>query len=766
MFGEELRIALQMATQRAADERHEFLTMEHLLLGLLHDPDAAEILQACGADLSAIEEQLDTVMTEFDTLEGDNDYEPTQTLGFKRVLQRAILHVQHSGKGEVRGGNLLVAMFAEPESNAVFILQEQGVRRIDVVRYISHGIRKDGKKGTSRVPSGTGPDGEAAPISDEPLEDYTTDLYEKARLGRIDPLIGRDNEVQRAIQILARRKKNNPLFVGDSGVGKTAIAEGLAKAIFEGNVHKSLEGVHIYALDMGALLAGTRFRGDFEERLKGVIEAVEHNDKAILFIDEIHTVVGAGATTGGSMDASNILKPGLASGALRVMGSTTHEEFRKSFGRDKALARRFQTIDVNEPTLDEAIQILRGLQPRYEEYHQLKYDDDAVESSARLAARYITGRQMPDKAIDLMDEVGANVKLKDLDRVEVEHVEETVATMARIPARTVNTEDRDRLMNLEEDLQRVIYGQDDAIGSIVANIKMSRAGIGHKDKPVGSFLFAGPTGVGKTELAKQLAKVLGIEFIRFDMSEYMEKHAVSRLIGAPPGYVGFDQGGLLTDAVHQNPHCVLVMDEIEKAHPDIFNILLQVMDHATLTDNNGRKSDFRNVVLIMTTNAGAALAATRSVGFGGGMNRGKAEAVLKKKFPPEFRNRLDDVVQFNGLPNEIIVQIVDKFLLELEQQLGERDIVLSATDAAREFFAKEGFSEEFGAREMNRVIQEHVKRKLADEILFGDLREGGRAEIDYDGEAVTVTAIAAAPPDPEDDDDETSEGDVPEPADA
>ena len=757
MLTEELRIALGMAVERAKNDRHEFLTLEHLLLGLISDPDTSEVLAACGVDLKELEAGLEEVLGELGSLPGSGDYEPTQTLGFRRVFQRAIMHVQHSGKEEVKGANLLVAMYAEPESDAVYLLEQQGCRRVDVVKYISHGIGKGGKSKRKPMPEGTGADGESAPMSDTPLEDYAVDLYDRAAEGRIDPLIGRDMEVQRAIQVLSRRRKNNPLFVGDSGVGKTAIAEGLARKIYEGDVHETLKDVHIYALDMGALLAGTRFRGDFEERLKGVIEALEEDDKAILFIDEIHTIVGAGATAGGSMDASNLLKPALSSGALRVIGSTTHDEFRKSFGKDKALARRFQTIDVNEPTTDEAILILRGLQSRYEEHHGVSYEDEAVDACGTLAARHITGRQLPDKAIDLLDEVGARVKLSGLKVVGLEDVEATVAMVARIPPRSVSTEDRSKLKNLESDLKRVIFGQDEAIASITTAIKVSRAGIGHKTKPVGSFIFAGPTGVGKTELAKQLAATMGVEFIRFDMSEYGEKFAVTRLIGAPPGYVGYDQGGQLTDAVHKTPHCVLVMDEMEKAHPDVYNILLQVMDNASLTDNNGRKTDFRNVILIMTTNAGAAVGATNAVGFGGGKRAGKAEEVFKKTFTPEFRNRLDAVVMFKGLPREIILQIVDKNLLELEQQLGEREVTLHASEEARALFAKEGFSEEFGAREMTRIVQEKVKRKLAEEILFGDLAGGGRAEIDVEDGEVVIRAIPAAPADDSDEDEVTSE---------
>jgi len=748
MLSDELRVALGVALERAYQRRHEFLTLEHLLLALLHEPRASEILEACGADLEELEEELNAILDEFEAVPGDRDYQPTQTIGFRRVLQRAMLHTQHSGKGPVDGGHVLVSMYAEPESQAVYLLENQGVTRLDVTSFISHGIRKDGKKKDRAVPHGTGPDAEET-VADDALDAYTTDLYVRAEEGKIDPLIGRGNEVQRAVHILGRRRKNNPLFIGDADVGKTAIVEGLAKAIFEKTVHESMHGVHIYALDMGALLAGTRFRGDFEERLKAVVEELlEKGDKAILFIDEIHTIVGAGATTGGTMDASNLLKPALAQGELRCIGSTTHEEYRKAFDKDKALARRFQTIDVVEPTEDETIQILKGLQPRYEEHHGLKYTNEAIEAIARLSAKYITGRQLPDKAIDLLDEVGSMVRLRGKPTVELGHVEETVALMARIPPKAVSTEDRDRLRNLDEDLERVIFGQDEAIASVATAIKLARAGIGHIEQPVGSFLFAGPTGVGKTELAKQLAYSLGVEFVRFDMSEYQEPHSVSRLIGAPPGYVGFDQGGLLTDAVHKTPHCVLVMDEIEKAHQKVYDILLQVMDHASLTDSNGRKTDFRNVILIMTTNAGARDAAKKSMGFVESKAVGRAEAELKRRFAPEFRNRLDATVWFNSLPEPVILQIVDKFLLELEQQLVEKDITLLATESARAYFAKEGFSDEFGAREMGRVIQEKVKRPLADEILFGKLEHGGRAEIDFVDDKIVIHAVGKPKPPP------------------
>lgn len=752
MLSDELRVALGMAVERARERRHEFLTLEHLLYGLLHDPAATDILEACGADLEALEREVDDILNAFEVFGEREDYEPVQTMGFRRVMQRAILHVQSSGKGPVDGGNLLVAMYSEAESGAIYLLEQMGVRRLDVISFISHGVRKDGASREERGgPRGTGEDGATGSVSSpmEALQEYTVDLYNRAAAGRIDPLIGRSTEIERAIHILARRRKNNPLFIGDSGVGKTAIVEGLAKQIHSGDIPDMLKGVHIYSLDLGALMAGTRYRGDFEERMKKVIEALSDNDKAILFIDEIHTIVGAGATSGGTMDASNLLKPGLASGQLRVIGSTTHEEFRQSFGKDKALSRRFQSIEVTEPTVDEAIAILKGIQERYEDFHSVKYTAEAVESCARLADRHVMDRKLPDKAIDVLDEVGAASKLAEVETVEVLQVEEAIARIARIPPKSVSTEDRDKLKNLEGDLFQVIYGQDKAVGVVVTAIKMSRAGIGSPRKPVGSFLFAGPTGVGKTELARQLALHLGVEFHRFDMSEYMEKHAVSRLIGAPPGYVGFEQGGLLTDSVHKTPFCVVVMDEIEKAHRDVFNILLQIMDHATLTDNNGRKTDFRNTIIIMTTNAGAREAAGRGVGFSAPAGGSRAEKVLKDVFPPEFRNRLDAVVMFEHLPEEVILRIVDKFLAELEQQLFERDVTLVATDRARTFFMKEGYKPEYGAREMGRVVQEHVKRPLADELLFGELRDGGHAEIDLeDGEIVIRVRKESTKPEP------------------
>ncbi len=756
MFSDDLRIALGMADEDARRRHHEFLLLEHLLYGLLHDPRASEILEACGADLKALEKEVLEYLDGVEGIDIEGEYEPIQTLGFRRVIQRAMLHVQSQNKGQVDGGHMLVALYSEQDSHAVFLLRKQGVERLDVVSYISHGLRKNGPRKDVGVPAGAETEGGRKSPA-EALKDFTTDLFERAAQGKIDPLVGREAELQRAIHVLARRRKNNPLFIGDSGVGKTAIVEGLAKAIYEEKVPEVLKGVHIYALDMGSLMAGTRYRGDFEDRLKGVVQALEDNPDAILFIDEIHTIVGAGATTGGSMDASNLLKPALASGALRCIGSTTHEDYRSSFAKDKALARRFQTIEVTEPTPEDAVAILKGLQPRYEEHHELKYSAEAVEQSVKLAARYINDRQLPDKAIDVLDEVGAAVHLAGRATVEVRDVEETVARIARIPPKQVTTEDRDKLRNLDSDLKRTIFGQDKAVEAVVASIKLSRAGIASPRKPVGSFLFAGPTGVGKTELARQLAAALGVAFHKFDMSEYMEKHSVSRLIGAPPGYVGFEQGGQLTDAVHKTPHCVVVLDEIEKAHPDIFNILLQVMDSASLTDNNGRKTDFRNAIVILTTNAGAREQAKAGLGFSKASGSVRADTVLKDVFPPEFRNRLDAVIVFDRLPEEVVLLIVDKFLLELERQLAERNVTLSATDAARKFFLKEGYKPEFGAREMGRVINEHVKKPLAEEILFGALKDGGHAEVDLADGKITVRSREVAVDPVTDDADEAAD---------
>jgi ATP-dependent Clp protease ATP-binding subunit ClpA len=748
MFSDDLRVAMGMSLEDAKHRRHEFLTLEHLLYGLLHDPRASEVLEACGASLKQLEKDTVEYLDGIEGIDVEGDYEPIQTLGFRRVLSRAVQNVQSQNKGPVDGGHVLVALYAEPESQAVYLLKKQGVDRLDVVSFLSHGKRKTGPRKDLGAPAGAGDPDEHKRSPIEALQDFATDLWQRAADGKIDPLIGRADELERAIHVLARRRKNNPLFVGDSGVGKTAIVEGLAKAIYEGNVPEKLKGVHIYALDMGSLMAGTRYRGDFEDRLKGVIQALTDNDKAILFIDEIHVIVGAGATTGGSMDASNLLKPALASGGLRCIGSTTHEDFRASFGKDKALARRFQTIDVSEPTQEDTIAILRGLQPKYEEHHELKYSDDSVSESVKLATRYVTDRRNPDKSIDVLDEVGARVHLAGRTAVEVADVEHTVAKIARIPPKQVTTEDRDKLKTLDADLKHVIYGQDKAIAAVTAVIKLARAGIGHQRKPIGSFVFAGPTGVGKTELARQLALHLGVDFHKFDMSEYMEKHAVSRLIGAPPGYVGFDQGGQLTDAVHKSPYSVVVLDEIEKAHPDIFAILLQVMDGATLTDNTGRKTDFRNTIVILTTNAGAREQARSGLGFSASAGSHRADTVLKDVFPPEFRNRLDAIVVFERLPEEVVLLIVDKFLNELEQQLSERNVTLSATDTARRFFLQEGYKPEFGARAMGRVIQEHVKLPLAEEILFGALREGGHAEVDLVDGKIVVKAVAAVKPEP------------------
>jgi ATP-dependent Clp protease ATP-binding subunit ClpA len=749
MLGDDLRIALGMAVDYAQAHRHEFLTLEHLLYGLLHDPRAGEILEACGASLERLEADVVAALGQSAVLPEGKDAEPKQTVAFRQVVQRAIVQAQSQGAQKVDAGHILVSVFHQPEAGAVALLRKHGVERLDLVSYLSHGTSKAGPRKDTGAPAGTGPDAESEKKRSptEALTDFCTDLYVRAAEGKIDPLVGRSAEIERAIHVLARRKKNNPLFIGDSGVGKTAIVEGLARAIHAGEVPPLLRDVHIYALDLGALMAGTRYRGDFEERLKGVVRALEENPKAILFIDEIHTLVGAGATSGGSMDASNLLKPALASGVLRCIGSTTHEDYRQSLGKDKALGRRFQPIDVPEPTVDEAVQILRGLAPSYAAHHQLTYQPEAVEAAARLAARHLTDRKLPDKAIDVLDEVGAAVHLREGAEVTLADVEAAVARIARIPPKTVSAEDRDKLATLTDDLKRVIFGQDKAVDEVVSAIKLSRAGLSAPNRPTGCYLFAGPTGVGKTELAKQLAKHLGVAFVRFDMSEYMEPHSVSRLIGAPPGYVGFDQGGLLTDAVHKNPHAVLLLDEIEKAHPQIFNLLLQVMDSASLTDNNGRKTDFRNVVLILTTNAGAREQVKSGVGFGQGTQpSGRAETVLKDVFPPEFRNRLDAVVQFDRLPEPVVLQVVDKVLFELEAQLVERNVSLSATDAAKRFFLVEGYKPEFGAREMGRVIQAHVKRPLADEILFGALRHGGHAVIDVvDGKVVLQLTPAAAP---------------------
>ena len=743
----ELQATIRRAVEEVRERRHEYLTLEHLLLAMLDDDSAVRILRHCGGDTNELRSDLEEFLREnCEILPEDADIGPEQTLSFQRVLQRAALHASGAGREQVTTGNILVSMFREAESHAVFFLEKQGISRFDVVQYVSHGISKIETGGPRPSARGVSEEGEEQ-VAD-PLGQFTTDLVERAAQGKIDPLIGRDAELERTVQVLCRRRKNNPLYIGEPGVGKTALAEGLALRIHQGKVPGPLADARVYALDMTAVLAGTRYRGDFEERLKAVITELVKDENAILFIDEIHNIVGAGATTGGTMDAANILKPALASGELRCIGSTTYKDYRTAFERDRALSRRFQRIDISEPSVSDAVQILQGLKSRYEAHHGVKYTEAAIEATAELAARHITGSHLPDKAIDVMDEVGARARLtpekmgadgkrKRKVRIVPRDIEDIVAKIARIPTKSVSTSDKAKLSSLEDDLKGVIYGQDEAVGRLAQSIKLSRAGLGHPDKPTGCFLFAGPTGVGKTELAKQLAVVLGVEFLRFDMSEYMEKHTVSRLIGAPPGYVGFDQGGLLTDSINKHPYSVVVLDEIEKAHPDIFNILLQVMDHATLTDNNGRKSDFRNAILIMTTNAGSREMAARGIGFGaadGGDNRDGRKA-LERLFTPEFRNRLDATIFFDALSPDIITQVVSKFLLELEGQVVDKHVALEVTDAAKAWFAERGYDKAFGARPMARLIQSTLKAPLANEILFGALQQGGVAHIDVeDGE--------------------------------
>ncbi|MCB9793867.1 MAG: ATP-dependent Clp protease ATP-binding subunit ClpA [Alphaproteobacteria bacterium] len=734
MLSRELRVTLQLAVSEAQRRRHEYLTLEHLLYAILHDHRGSEILEACGGDMDQLREQVDQWLDEsLEQLPEGDETTPQQTLGFQRTIQRAAYQVQSSGQKEMDAGNVLAAMFREPDSHAVHFLQLHGVQRLDILNFISHGIRKAG----APKPKGEGGEEREAknPESsgDDPLSSFCTELVAEAAAGRLDPLIGRRTELERTIHILARRRKNNPIYVGEPGVGKTAIVEGLAQRIHTGDVPEILKGCQIYALDMGSLLAGTRFRGDFEERFKGVMQALEDDPKAILFIDEIHTVVGAGATSGGSMDASNMLKPALQKGLLRCIGSTTFKEYRQAIERDRALARRFQKITVTEPTIEETIAILHGLKPGYEKHHSVTYTDEALDAAARLADKHLRDRFLPDKAVDVMDEAGAEVQLNpDADTVDVRHVEATVARMAKIPAKTVSASEEQQLEGLAERLRAVIFGQDEAVNKVAVAVKLSRAGLGHPEKPIGSFVFAGPTGVGKTELAKQLAFSMGIEFIRFDMSEYMEKHTVSRLIGSPPGYVGFDQGGQLTEAINKHPHCVLLLDEIEKAHPDIYNVLLQVMDHATLTDNNGRKSDFRNVVLIMTTNVGAREMSKKGVGFVEGKAAERGTGAMERAFSPEFRNRLDAIVWFNQLPRKAILRVVDKFVMELEEQLSDRDVTFQLSDGARAWLAEKGYDETMGARPMGRVIHEQIKQPLADEILFGHLKSGGQVRVEVD----------------------------------
>jgi len=737
MLSRNLEQTLHRALASATKRRHEYATLEHLLLALTEDQDAVAVLRACGVDLEKLGVDLsEFVDTEFQTFETGESPDPKPTAGFQRVVQRAVIHVQSSGREEVTGANVLVALFSERESHAVYFLQTHDMSRLDAVNYISHGIAKVPGEQRSRPADGVGEEGDAEKIvkkGEEALDAYCVNLNKKAAQGRIDPLIGRDMEVERTIQVLCRRNKNNPLYVGDPGVGKTAIAEGLAKRIVDGEVPDVLLDATIHALDMGSLLAGTRYRGDFEERLKGVVNEIERAEGAILFIDEIHTVVGAGATSGGSMDASNILKPFLAKGALRCMGSTTYKEYRSQFEKDRALVRRFQKIDINEPSVEDTIKILKGLKPCFEEHHRVRYTAEALRTAVELAARHINDRKLPDKAIDVIDEVGASRMLlpesKRKKTISVKDVEGVVAKIARIPPKSVSTDDRKALKNLEKDLKRVVFGQDAAINALASAIKLARAGLREPEKPIGSYLFSGPTGVGKTEVARQLAFTLGVQLRRFDMSEYMERHSVSRLIGAPPGYVGFDQGGLLTDAVDQNPHLVLLLDEIEKAHPDLFNILLQVMDHGKLTDNNGKTVDFRNVVLIMTTNAGAADMAKPVMGFERDERAGDDTEAIEKMFTPEFRNRLDSVIPFQNLTPEIIARVVDKFVMDLELQLEDRQVAIELTREARDWLARKGYDKLFGARPLGRVIQENIKKPLAEELLFGKLTKGGLVRV-------------------------------------
>jgi ATP-dependent Clp protease ATP-binding subunit ClpA len=741
-----LEQALHRAIKLASDRHHEYATLEHLLLALMDDADAGQVMKACNVDTDALRKAVQKYIDEeLMTLVIEDGEDAKPTTGFQRVVQRAVLHVQNSGRDEVTGANVLVALFTERESHAVYFLQEQNMTRLDAVSYISHGIAKRPGMSQQKAVRGTDEEEEGEKSNKqgtEALEAYCVNLNEKAKQGRIDPLIGREAEVERTIQILCRRQKNNPLFVGDPGVGKTAIAEGLARKIVKNDVPEVLRNATIFALDMGSLIAGTRYRGDFEERLKSVVKELEGIKGAILFIDEIHTVIGAGATSGGAMDASNLLKPALQAGTLRCIGSTTYKEYRQYFEKDRALVRRFQKIDVNEPTVPDAIKILKGLKPYFEEFHKVRYTADAVKAAVELAAKYINDRKLPDKAIDVIDEVGASQMLVPESRrkkvIGVKEVEEIVAKMARIPPKSVSKTDAEQLRNLEDDLRRVVFGQDKAIHALASAIKLARAGLRQPEKPIGCYLFSGPTGVGKTEVARQLASIMGVELLRFDMSEYMERHTVSRLIGAPPGYVGFDQGGLLTDGVDQHPHCVLLLDEIEKAHPDLFNILLQVMDHGKLTDHNGKKIDFRNVVLIMTTNAGASDAARDAIGFGRGKREGEDEEAIKRLFTPEFRNRLDATIGFAPLGRETIDRVVEKFVLELEAQLTDRDVTFDLTPEATRWLGEKGYDDHFGARPLARVIQDHIKKPLADEILFGKLKDGGTVRVLLDREKDTL----------------------------
>nr|WP_315466965.1 ATP-dependent Clp protease ATP-binding subunit ClpA [uncultured Undibacterium sp.] len=739
MIAQELEVSLHMAFVEARQARYEFITVEHLLLALLDNPSAAEVMRACAVNIEDLRKTLSNFIADnTPTVQGTGEVDTQPTLGFQRVIQRAIMHVQSAsnGKKEVTGANVLVAIFGEKDSHAVYYLHQQGVTRLDVVNFISHGVRKDNHNEPQKSPEGAEDAQGDAQAKENPLEQFTQNLNKAAAEGKIDPLIGRDSEVERVIQILCRRRKNNPLLVGEAGVGKTAIAEGLAWRITQNDVPDILSKAVVYSLDMGSLLAGTKYRGDFELRLKGVLKQLKEAPDAILFIDEIHTIIGAGSASGGTMDASNLLKPALSNGQLKCIGATTYTEYRGVFEKDHALARRFQKVDVNEPTVEQTVQILRGLKSKFEEHHNVKYSAAALTTAAELSARFLNDRHLPDKAIDVIDEAGAAQRIlpksKQKKTIGKADIEDIISKIARIPPQTVNQDDRSKLQTIDRDLKNVVFGQDPAIEALASAIKMSRAGLGKTDKPIGSFLFSGPTGVGKTEVAKQLAFTLGIELIRFDMSEYMERHAVSRLIGAPPGYVGFDQGGLLTEAITKKPHAVLLLDEIEKAHPDVFNILLQVMDHGTLTDNNGRKADFRNVIIIMTTNAGAESLQKASIGFSNSKQAGDEMADIKRMFTPEFRNRLDSIISFRSLDEEIILRVVDKFLMQLEEQLHEKKVEATFSDHLRKFLAKKGFDPLMGARPMARLIQDMIRKALADELLFGRLVSGGRVGVDLD----------------------------------
>ncbi len=753
MLARELEVSLNLAIQYARGARHEYITVEHLLMSLLDNPSALEVIRACGARPERLREQLEEFLGEqVPRLPDDaGDVDPQPALGFQRVIQRAILHVQSSGKKEVKGSNVLVALFSERESHAVYFLQLQDVNRLDVVNFISHGITKHTAEGGDADPDDPASESEAAPEEggESPLRSFASNLNELAAAGRIDPLIGREAEVERTIQILCRRRKNNPLMVGEAGVGKTAIAEGLAKKIVDGEVPEVLAASTIFALDLGLLVAGTKYRGDFEQRLKSVLRELQDTEGAILFIDEIHTIIGAGAASGGAMDASNLLKPLLASGTIKCIGSTTYHEYRTIFEKDRALSRRFQKIDIVEPTVDQTVEILGGLKSRFEEHHDVVFTRPALRSAAELAARYINDRFLPDKAIDVIDEAGALNRLSPPSRrkrkISVKDIEVVVSKIARIPPKTVSVSDREALASLDTDLKRVVFGQDAAIDALVSAIKLSRAGLGRDDKPISSFLFSGPTGVGKTEVTRQLAMTLGIELVRFDMSEYMERHTVSRLIGAPPGYVGFDQGGLLTEAITRNPHAVLLLDEIEKAHPEVFNILLQVMDYGTLTDNNGRKTDFRNVIVVMTTNAGAEQMSRNSMGFVTQDHSGDSAQAIERTFTPEFRNRIDSIIHFSPLSEQTIGHVVDKFIMELEAQLLDRNVTIEVDAAARAWLGRKGFDPAMGARPMARLIQDRIKRALADELLFGKLEKGGavRVGLDADGDTLSFDITAA-----------------------